>query len=119
MSPWISQNTMSNSLSRVEWPTRIYRSSVLLATAAPLHAEQGPGPFDSPLNADFQNGFAKGFDAVVLRPLYFAGLVTGAVALIPVAILTSPGGKPALQEAYNTFVALPAEGVFRRPLGDF
>jgi hypothetical protein len=62
---------------------------------------------------------AKVFDALVLRPLGFAGAVVGPVLFVPVAIVTAPGGKDTIEEALELFVLVPGNWVFTRPLGSF
>ena len=61
---------------------------------------------------------AVGFDVVILRPLALAALVVGAVAFVPVALLTAPNGRDSVEAAMEIFVTGPAHDVFRRPLGD-
>jgi hypothetical protein len=58
-------------------------------------------------------------DAVVLRPLGFAGLAIGAALFPAAAIVAAPGGKDSLKTALDLFVIVPAKDVFLRPLGEF
>ena len=59
------------------------------------------------------------FDILVLRPLGFAKAAAGAVAFLPVAIMTSPMGQDAVDQAWEDLVEIPSDHVFRRSLGDF
>ena len=74
---------------------------------APVQKRRGPS-----------NGEAA-FDAIALRPWEFLGLIASSAAFIPAAILTSPGGRGSISDAYDTLVRDPADYVFNRPLGDF
>lgn len=62
---------------------------------------------------------AKSFDAVLLRPLGFVAFLVGAVAFVPAALISAPGGRDSFDAALEMFVTTPAEEVFQRPLGDF
>lgn len=62
---------------------------------------------------------AQAFDVLVLRPLGLAGALVGTALFVPVAILTSPGGKDTIEEALELFVLEPGKFVFTRPLGSF
>lgn len=64
------------------------------------------------------SGFDKGFDAVVIRPLGAAALVTGAVFLVPAVLLSAPGGQEGIDDAYDVLVKTPWQEVADRPLGD-
>jgi len=68
--------------------------------------------------SDLQHGAVVAFDAVVLRPLGFVALVTGALFIIPVAALTWPGGRGTLDDAVERFVTDPAKDLFEKPLGE-
>jgi len=59
------------------------------------------------------------YDAVVLRPLQTVAVVFGAALFVPAAIVSSPGGRPAVYDAWDIFVAEPADTAFKRPLGSF
>ena len=65
------------------------------------------------------NPAAAGFDVVIVRPLGLVTLAVGAVAFVPVALITAANGKDSLQAALEIFVTGPAHHVFQRPLGDF
>jgi len=83
--------------------------------AAELDAgSPGPG-----LANQLAGGFAIGFDLVVLRPLGVVATVVGAALFVPVAAISAAGGREALEEAYDLFIAVPAKSVYQRPLGDF
>jgi len=84
--------------------------AISIALSLPASAQAKP-------NFDQQGG--KAFDAVVLRPLGFGKVVVGFAAFIPVAIVTSPGGRHSVSQAWKMFVRSPADAVFKRSLGDF
>jgi hypothetical protein len=67
----------------------------------------------------FAVGFAVGFDAVLLRPIGFVATVVGASLFLPAALVSAPGGRDSIQEAWELFVLVPGKYVFQRPLGDF
>ena len=85
-----------------------------LLLCAPAHAQSGGDV--SPPPKDYG---AKAFDVIVLRPLGLAGALIGVAFFVPAAILTAPGGRDSIQEAWEVFVQVPGEFVFRRPLGEF
>ncbi len=62
---------------------------------------------------------AQAFDVVILRPLGLAAAVVGAAIFVPAAILTAPGGRDSIGEAWELFVLVPGKFVVERPLGDF
>lgn len=99
----------------------ITTATLLLATAAPLHAEPGAdtGWLDSLMSADVPNGLAKGFDVVVLRPIGFVSLLVGAGLFVPAAILAAPDGRDSILAAREVFIDVAAQEVFQRPLGEF
>lgn len=70
----------------------------------------------SPTASDYA---AQAFDVVVLRPLGLAAVIIGAGLFVPAAIVTAPGGRDAVQEAWEVFIQAPARFAFRRPLGEF
>jgi len=59
------------------------------------------------------------FDIVVLRPVGVANSAVGAVLFVPAALLTSPGGRDLIDEAWERFVRGPVEFTYQRPLGEF
>ena len=65
------------------------------------------------------NAVEIGFDVVVLRPLGFVALLVSSAAFIPVALITSPGGRDSLEMALDLFVVTPSNDVFGRRLGAF
>ncbi len=56
---------------------------------------------------------------VILRPLGLVAAAVGAVLFVPAAILTAPGGRDSIEEAWDLFVLVPGKFVFERPLGEF
>lgn len=89
--------------------------TLLLALSLPSGARALP---EVPL-PDVSRPAAIAFDAVVLRPLGAARTVVGAGLFLPAALFSLPGGSNARAEAWQLFVALPAEDLVRRELGDF
>lgn len=88
--------------------------AAIFLLAAPAQAASNAGPAT--------------FDAVILRPLNFLQMVTGAVLFIPVALFTSivpactgnvDEGKANVDEAFDIFVGEPVERTFLLPLGSF
>lgn len=59
------------------------------------------------------------FDVLVLRPVAVAKSAVGAGLFVPAALLASPGGRDPILEAWDVFVAQPAESAYTRPLGEF
>ena len=92
-------------------------------------AEDEEEPFyeedDEPLaEADKGRGDAasvgrKTYDVLVLRPLQVTGLIFGTALFIPAAIITSPGGRDPIEEAWDYFVVVSYEDAFERSLGRF
>ena len=62
---------------------------------------------------------AAAFDVVVVRPVSAVATVVGAALFVPAALITSPGGRPAISETWDVFVVTPANEAFKRRLGDF
>lgn len=72
------------------------------------------------------NGKADGYDVVidmVLRPLSFSGMMTGAVLYVGLSPLTAIATIPAPHDAFvllaDTIVVKPAKYTFVRPVGDY
>ena len=96
--------------------------ALLLATAPAVRAQDETSDAeltDSFFGPELEDQFARGFDAVILRPLGFVSLVVGAAAFVPAAIMSSPGGRPSVETAFDVFVRTPKDSVFERSLGDF
>lgn len=66
-----------------------------------------------------RGGLAKAFDCVVLRPVGLAATLVGIGLFAPAALVSAPGGRDAIEEAWETFVLVPGRSVFKRPLGSF
>lgn len=58
-------------------------------------------------------------DVVLIRPLSVIGLVAGTALFVPAAVMTSPGGKDTIGEAWELFVLVPGAHVWEKPLGEF
>jgi ABC-type transport system involved in cytochrome c biogenesis permease component len=87
-------------------------SACLLHPAAVWAAD---GTFDASVQR-IANGT---FDVLILRPTGLAVLVVGVGLFVPAAIVSSPGGKTPILEAWDRFVVRPANYAVTRPLGDF
>lgn len=61
----------------------------------------------------------KSFDVVVLRPLQSLAVVVGGGLVVPAAVMSSPGGLPLIEEAWDYFVVIRYEDAWTRPLGEF
>ena len=64
-------------------------------------------------------GFAIGFDAVIVRPLYITSLVVGSIMLLPAIGMAALDGEDSRNEAIELFVTIPYEDAIERELGDF
>jgi hypothetical protein len=93
---------------------------VALLAAAPAGADEPSGiaGSDSLLDSSVESGLNKGFDLVLIRPLRVVAVVAGAGAFVPAALLTSPGGRPAIESAYQVFVEPAWRSAFIQPLGE-
>ncbi len=58
-------------------------------------------------------------DLLIMRPLGLVAVAVGAVLFLPVALITAPMGRDSLQAAQETFITVPSNDVFKRPLGEF
>ncbi len=59
------------------------------------------------------------FDLLILRPLGLVAAAVGAVLFLPAALITAPMGRDSIQAAKETFITVPSNDVFKRPLGEF
>lgn len=71
------------------------------------------------LSATMRDGFARGFDAVLIRPLGALKTGAGFALFVPAAALSVMEGRDATKEGWDILVAEPARQTFERPLGDF
>jgi hypothetical protein len=58
-------------------------------------------------------------DLLIIRPLGFVAVAVGAVLFLPTALITSPMGRDSVEEVMETFITIPSNDVFKRPLGKF
>jgi len=58
-------------------------------------------------------------DVLVIRPAQAAATAVGFALFVPAALVTYPGGRSSIMEAWDVFVATPARATFQRPIGDF
>ena len=59
------------------------------------------------------------FDLLIVRPLGFVAVAVGAVLFLPAALITAPMGRDSVETAKESFVTVPTNDVFKRPLGEF
>ena len=94
----------------------------LFIGSRPALADAGSGLEDPDPTAEgngrMETGFNKGFDVLIMRPLGAAALVTGAVFFVPAVLLSAPGGREGIDDAYDVLVKTPWSDVAERPLGD-
>ena len=62
---------------------------------------------------------ANSVDVLIVRPLASIRVLLGGLLMIPASLLASPGGKPAIDDAYQVLVEEPMEYAFEREIGDF
>ena len=65
------------------------------------------------------NPALMGFDLLIVRPLGFVAAAVGLVLFLPAALITAPMGRDSIQAAKETFITVPSNAVFKRPLGEF
>ena len=75
--------------------------------------------FEFPDFSELSEGFAIGFDAVIVRPLYITSLVVGSIMLLPAIGMAALDGEESRDEAIELFVTIPYEDAIERELGDF
>ena len=95
---------------------RVLAATLIAALLVPSHAGAQD---DEDAASKAQDYAAKGFDAVIIRPLALSAVVVGAAFFVPAAIISAPGGLTPIREAWEQFVMGPVNFVFVRPLGDF
>lgn len=61
---------------------------------------------------------AKGFDAVVIRPLAMARVLLGLAMMVPASLFLWPQGREGYEGAYDVLVDAPMEYAVHRDLGD-
>jgi hypothetical protein len=83
-----------------------------LLLPAPAQAQSGG-------DAEAPRYVAVAFDAVVLRPLGLVATIVGVGLVGPAVVVSAPGGRDSIEEAWELFVLVPAKSVFKRPLGQF
>ena len=101
------------------------RGSAILALAVLLACLLHPAAVwaaegtDATWGASVQRIANQSFDVLILRPTGMAALVVGFGLFVPAAIVTSPGGRTSISDAWDFFVVPPADYALMRPLGDF
>jgi hypothetical protein len=96
-------------------------SACLLHPANVWAADETPGAsVRSADDATFGASVAsKTFDALIMRPTSLVVLLVGVGLFVPATIVSAPGGKTPVLEAWDRFVVQPASYMVTRPLGDF
>jgi hypothetical protein len=97
--------------------TNVLAALLMAWLLLPAHALAQPGAASDASPAP--NYAASAFDVVILRPVGLAVAAMGFAFFVPAAIVAAPGGKDAVQHAWERFVLAPGEYVFTRPLGKF
>jgi len=117
--------------SRTADSLRAVVAALVLALLLPgaLHAQEAdPGPAPEPrpslfegdvLAAQMGTGFAKGFDAVLLRPIGALKTGVGLALFSAAALMSCTEGWDVIKEGWELLVVEPAKSTFQRPLGDF
>ena len=85
----------------------------------PAEPPPEPQPELAEARAPRPNPALIAFDLVIVRPLGFVAAAVGAVLFVPVALITSPMGRDSIDAAVETFITIPSNDVFKRPLGKF
>lgn len=98
---------------------RLRRTAAALSVAALLLSAQAHAQGAGDDRSAPAHPAAQAFDVVVLRPLGLSAVAVGVAFFVPAAILSAPGGLDSLREAWEVFVQVPAEYVYKRPLGRF
>ena len=87
-------------------------------TPAPKPPRQ-PEPARAEARPPRPNPALMAFDLLIVRPLALVAAAVGAVLFLPVALITAPMGRDGIQAAKETFVTVPSNAAFKRPLGEF
>ncbi len=87
-------------------------------TPAPEPPEE-PEPVLAEARPPRPNPALMAIDLLIVRPLGLVAVAVGAVLFLPVALITAPMGRDSLQAAQETFITVPSNDVFKRPLGEF
>ena len=87
-------------------------------TRAPAPPEE-PEPVLAEARPPRPNPALMAIDLLIVRPLGLVAVAVGAVLFLPVALITAPMGRDSLQAAQETFITVPSNDVFKRPLGEF
>ena len=95
------------------------RSATLIIAGLFLAANVAYAEPPEELGQSSPNVAAIGFDVVILRPLGLAALIASAAAFVPVALMSSPGGRDSVKIARELFITTPWNAVFRQKLGNF
>jgi hypothetical protein len=80
---------------------------------------QEPDPALAEARSARPNPALMAVDLLIMRPLGFVGAAVGAVLFLPAALITAPMGRESIETAKETFITVPSNEVFKRPLGKF
>ena len=89
------------------------------AAAEPSEAANPPVAAGASTTATAKRVGNVAFDVMVLRPVEGGAAAVGAALFLPVAFISAPGGRHALETAWEQFVLTPWSQFYERPLGDF
>jgi hypothetical protein len=93
-------------------PAPVWAADATPGASAPLADEATFG-------ASALRGANATFDVLFLRTTGLAVLLVGVAFFVPAAIVSSPGGKTPVREAWDRFVVQPANYTVTRPIGEF
>jgi hypothetical protein len=93
-------------------PAAVRAADATPGAAAPTVDEPTFGP-------SVLNGANAAFDVLFLRTTGLAVLLVGVGLFVPAAIVSSPGGKTPILEAWDRLVVQPAGYTVTRPIGEF
>jgi len=93
---------------------RIAAASLIAAFLLPASAEAQSDWRDTTARVG-----VRSYDVLILRPLHIAATVVGFGFFVPAALLSAPGGKDNIVQAWEMLVQTPGEAAFKRPLGEF
>ena len=87
-------------------------AALIAGLVLPVPARADPG-------SAAPNPFVVAFDVALLRPIGLIATIVGFGFFVPAAVVTAPGGRDSIREAWELFVLVPGDYVFERPLGNF
>jgi len=83
----------------------------------------GPAPALAQEESHWYDGLVRAgslsFDVAVMRPIAAVTLAVGSGLFVPAAVMTAPGGRETLEEAFELFILVPGKNLWEKPLGEF